>query len=789
MVFTSNSTSNIVIYNSITNTLADEKFDSVQPFSFLEFLNYSKSLNNGIVQFTDYQIYLKKWNEVTLVQYNDINSIIRQEFISFLKSITLNYTTAEEKRFLQNIDFENNEDLEVAVPFFTTKIKQVLLYFAEKRDTYAIDLVLAKNKGSIFGVNNYLKTTIIESIFASDRGPEITPTVPLSTVSTQLQVEVEEGYDTFNNYFDLDPFETPEFYFATGERAKYFTANTNVIDPNIFLDYDQAIIDLINSERVVLEQLQQLVVTIDTPDLALLQNYDFINYGERTRENLRLVLNAELIKKFTGTDYYYLSATNTGVVSGLLFESTSPVASLLNVYNPTTLTVPESSIKYERDVGLFFKPTRLSLLQLQTPFGYTLKEEVRDGAIYIFPDPNDYGNISGLTLTDHNSPFNYVQQGDKIQRNISSNNALGNSFVTDNDFTFESYHSLEQNSTVQSVMRGLYNAGVVYSYVSDLYGNIYAGFKQQNTNYIKNFENVLSNSTQVYGLSASTYIPYLSSIKSLLNTGTFANTFSITQQINNTNIDTIYVTRNSIGTFLVWNVIDSSVTALSSAYSNVFAKYPLQSSDIQNKLLNFETFSDTFVITTSSYVIVDYPIFTNGQFYQSPSIPLILTSEVNNKASNVYLNGNELYVAKVTVTDSPILSANNNREFNISLQSYNVNSKQITDYVFASTSDYIYSYNVNTFINVTNVTLAHNKKQDLLNLVITYKDLNNNIFLHSLFLRISNGLVTTINQKVYQPTNSNLTINFYDNSYVPNLFLTTLATTPTINQPNGTITF
>ena len=145
MVFTSNSTSNIVIYNSITNTLADEKFDSVQPFSFLEFLNYSKSLNNGIVQFTDYQIYLKKWNEVTLVQYNDINAVIRQEFISFLKSITLNFTTAEERRFLQNIDFENNEDLEVAVPFFSTKIKQVLLYFAEKRDTYAIDLELVQS--------------------------------------------------------------------------------------------------------------------------------------------------------------------------------------------------------------------------------------------------------------------------------------------------------------------------------------------------------------------------------------------------------------------------------------------------------------------------------------------------------------------------------------------------------------------------------------------------------------------------------------------------------------------
>ena len=149
MIFNSNQFSNVIVYNSITNTLNDEKFDSNQPFSFIEFLNYSRLLSNEVIQYTDYQVYLKKWNEVTVVKYNDINTVIKQEFVSFLKTIALNYTTAEEKRYLTNINFEDSQDLEVAAPFFTTKIKQVLLYFAGKRDTYAIDLELVKNKGSI----------------------------------------------------------------------------------------------------------------------------------------------------------------------------------------------------------------------------------------------------------------------------------------------------------------------------------------------------------------------------------------------------------------------------------------------------------------------------------------------------------------------------------------------------------------------------------------------------------------------------------------------------------------
>ena len=57
---------------------------------------------------------------------------------------------------------------------------------------------------------------------------------------------------------------------------------------------------------------------------------DFIDYDNRTRANLRLILNAELVKKFTGTDFYYLSTNSSGqVLSGVLFEAQSPFANLL----------------------------------------------------------------------------------------------------------------------------------------------------------------------------------------------------------------------------------------------------------------------------------------------------------------------------------------------------------------------------------------------------------------------------------------------------------------------------
>ncbi len=790
MVFTINNISNFTVYNSITNTIKDEKFDSVRPFSFLEFLNYTKSYDRNIIEFSDYQIYLKKWNEVTLQKYNDINTVIKQEFVNFLKTIALNYTTSEEKRYLQNINFESKEDLEIAAPFFATKIKQVLLYFADKRDTYQIDLEVSKNKGSISGVNNYLKSNVIETIFGNDLIPAITSSQPLSVVSSNLSIEVDTGYDTFNDYFDLDPFAPGEFYNATGERNEYFTSNTNILDKNIFLNYDQAIIDLINSERVVLEQLKTLVVTINTPDINLLQDYDFIDYSDRTRSNIKLILNAQLIKKFTGTDYYYLSTTSEGVLlSGLLFEATSPFANLLNVHTPSTLTIPQSSVKYERDVGLFFKPSTFSLLQLQTPFTFAVNKDIKSDQVYIFPDPYNYGNISGVSKIDYETPFTFVQRGEQIQKNISSNFAFGNSYVTKNDFTFESYHSKEQNST-KSILTDLPNFGVVTNYVSDIFGNVYFGFKQRNTNYIKNFNKNVSTLTSLYGLSSFTQVPYLSSIKSLLNTGTFENTFTITDNTNLVTSDqSIYQVRNSIGNFYIYNLFTNNLQPLSAEFYNVISKFPAQENELNNKLVNFEVYNNTFVASTSTYVIIDTLNYTDGLFKQSSKLPLTLYSNTNNKASNVFLVGDELFICKLDVTTNPTTSASNSREYFISFYSYNILNNKILNYQFNSPKSYTFYYTVNTLLNATNINLIFNERYQLFNVVITYKDLNNNIFLHSLFYRLSNGTLSLLKDKFYYQSNDNLTINFYDSANTSLLFKQPILTTPTEDSSNGTITF
>ena len=70
MVFTSNSLSDVIVYNSITNTISDQKFDNVKPFSFIEFLNYSKSLDRKIIEFADYQS-----SDIFYLSHNHLSSL------------------------------------------------------------------------------------------------------------------------------------------------------------------------------------------------------------------------------------------------------------------------------------------------------------------------------------------------------------------------------------------------------------------------------------------------------------------------------------------------------------------------------------------------------------------------------------------------------------------------------------------------------------------------------------------------------------------------------------------
>ena len=88
----------------------DKKFDGRSPFSLIEFLNYIGALEKTSDELNLYNIYLRKWQDTANVTLSNINADLKTQFLSFLSEVKILYSTAEEKRYLENINLEDDEE-------------------------------------------------------------------------------------------------------------------------------------------------------------------------------------------------------------------------------------------------------------------------------------------------------------------------------------------------------------------------------------------------------------------------------------------------------------------------------------------------------------------------------------------------------------------------------------------------------------------------------------------------------------------------------------------------------
>jgi len=200
------------IKNSITNNLQDEKFDLTGPFSFIEYLDYAQILDNSTQNVNNYKKYLTKWDDINLNTRNTETNSIRDQFLILFKDINENYTTVEEKRYLTTIDFNNEENLSIALPFFAKKIKEICIYYKQKRSNYLRDLNVVEARGSKSGVESFIKNAIVDLFFGDQSSTNLSSTLSLSAMQENLEIGIEEGYDIYNDIFDTDSAKPPVFY-------------------------------------------------------------------------------------------------------------------------------------------------------------------------------------------------------------------------------------------------------------------------------------------------------------------------------------------------------------------------------------------------------------------------------------------------------------------------------------------------------------------------------------------------------------------------------------------------
>lgn len=473
--------SSSVIRNSIVNdtNVSGITEDNTAPFSFLQFIT-----NTGVdytpEEYNNFYIsYLKDWSDIKNTQSTTDSTNFVKLYVDFLQELTLTYSTQQELKFLSTLDFTSATDLDIIIPFYAEKIRQVILFYKEKRDIAKYSIDRNKIKGTSHGIEKILFDKIYNYVFAVQGDPTYgSISLTLSGLQTYLDIDVQEYVDVYGNYFDLPSLDTP-----------FVKTNREDIDINLFFDDPTSIF----TSKVFLIEIPLAINTAITYDsicdptnpVQLALNACEAKTGLTVDQ--RAQLKVAYLKKYSGVDMYYIDTTVTPYVSGVLYTADSPTNNIQNIQNIYTPTVESNMTKLLRDIGLFFKPDKTGIFQLNAnKYTYTIvTSSLEANKLYMYPDPSVYGNVTINYQQDYPLVFTYDNRPDI--RNTSSTFAAGDPYILPEEQTFSPYFTRQQtihrteakDNTYSLNFNDLYNTGYIAKYQTDIYGNEYALFKDR----------------------------------------------------------------------------------------------------------------------------------------------------------------------------------------------------------------------------------------------------------------------------------------------------------------------
>lgn len=420
------------IPKSITNpnVKRQDALDISNPLPFLTFIKIiSVSFEPDSLQ-SYYNFYLKTWNSISTSKQDTDSQLIIDNYKNFLRELTLNYTTLEEKKFLSKIDFDDPYDLDIAMGFFSRKLKELASYYNDKRNDIKFNTIRKKLKGTNFGSEKTITELTLSYLKTLDDGKIL---YDYDLIKSQIDIEVEELYDVYPLYFNQEP------------NDRIYDNKDLDYGLDIFLKDDQELINEVFSgysdEMKSLREVDQLF------------------------ENKR-----KLTENSVYTDFYYLSTGSTvsDYISGKLFTSTNPIGNFLNRSYPTTASTQREYLETPRERG-FFRPTNTAIILvdgLNKSFQFNF-DKIQPNSLYYFPDPSLIG--------DNGDIITFIVDDSYLKRNFSSGNAVNQPYSTQYDTKYYGYVSrIDPNQ--QKYLDSVFDMGYIKDMKRDMYNNLFGLF-------------------------------------------------------------------------------------------------------------------------------------------------------------------------------------------------------------------------------------------------------------------------------------------------------------------------
>ena len=439
------------ILSEVTN---NDVRDNNKPYTFVEWV-VNSNLDFGAAEqyIQQYSTYLRDWSEKNNIKTSTNAEAIKETYRTLLKQITLTFTTSEEKRYLTNIDYSNPADLDAVIPFYATRLKEIVTFLAKKRDETKFQKVKFSLFGTNEGVEKLIKNLILQ--LADTEGfilNYFTSKPSLSAIAKSLTIQTEEYYDIYDQYFNIDPCEDNDPL----EEVHY--------DPLLFVNFTEAVKSLSNEIGTIIQSGDTFDVTTgDQAALAIVssstttnfENFPFSEFFDyiKQEDNLNLNNQVKLIENLVGNDFTYLSAggsitltngdTQVQYVTGDHIKGNNKISNYFNRRYPTINYKPKKTQLFtKRQLGGFFTPEHLGTLNYFSinPKVIFKSNKIKENTIYEIPDLSIYGNESDNDFIDHAEDVTWV----KADR--SNDQAAGDIVKSSNLPKFYNYQSKVENN-------------------------------------------------------------------------------------------------------------------------------------------------------------------------------------------------------------------------------------------------------------------------------------------------------------------------------------------------------
>jgi len=179
--------------NSITNADSTTFDDASEPFTLLEWLERSNNTGNADSKVNEYNDYLKAWRVASNQTDSKNSASIRQVYVRFLRELTLNYTSGEERRFLKNVNLDSDVEIDAALSFYASRIKEIIESVYKNRHQLKFQKLKHSWKGTARGVERSIYDALIKRAMYVKK-------TNLSNTINHTKIIFKELYDTDQNY-------------------------------------------------------------------------------------------------------------------------------------------------------------------------------------------------------------------------------------------------------------------------------------------------------------------------------------------------------------------------------------------------------------------------------------------------------------------------------------------------------------------------------------------------------------------------------------------------------------